>query len=99
MCTAFLNSLSVISTTGCYILLFTCLEKAFHVGSATFTTENFKCMVRLRKFSVKKILQDFFYRLKFKEKKFYPGPGHDSRPLALHVRALTTKSVRTSTDP
>ena len=48
MGTAFLNSLSVISTTDYCNLLLTCLEKVFHVGSATFTTENFKCMVYLK---------------------------------------------------
>ena len=34
---AFLQSLSVISTNDCCTLLLTCLEKAFHVSSATFT--------------------------------------------------------------
>ena len=51
---AFLNSLYVISTNDCCPLLLTCLEIAFRVGSATFTTENFKCMVCLKKFSTKK---------------------------------------------
>ena len=55
MSTVFRYNLSIISTTDCCTLLLTCLEKAFHVGSATFTTENFKCMVRLKKFSLKKI--------------------------------------------
>ena len=53
MGTAFLNVLSVISTNDCTLLL-TCLEKAFHVGSAAITTENFKCMVCLNKFSLEK---------------------------------------------
>ena len=51
---AFLNGLSVISTNDCCTLLVACLEKAFHVGSTTFTTENFKCMVFLKKSSLQK---------------------------------------------
>ena len=54
MGTTFLNSLTVISTYDCCTLLLTCLEKAFHVGFDTFTTDNFKCMMRLNKFSLKK---------------------------------------------
>ena len=46
------DSLSEISTNDCGILLLTCLEKAFHVGSATFTTENL-CMVCLSSFHFK----------------------------------------------
>ena len=50
MGTAFLNSLSVISTNDCSTLLLTCLEKEFHVGSVTFTTENFNPLLpELRK--------------------------------------------------
>ena len=55
MGTTFLNILSVISTNDCCTLLLTCLEKVFHYGSATFSTDNFKCMVRLKKFSVQKL--------------------------------------------
>ena len=55
MGTAFLNSLSIISTNDCCTLLLTCLEKAFHVGSAAFTAENFKYMVCLKKFSLQKV--------------------------------------------
>ena len=54
MGTASLNSLSAISTNDCCTLLLTCSEKSLHVGSATFTTENFKCRVCLKKFSLKK---------------------------------------------
>ena len=50
MGTAFLNSLSVISTNDCCTVLRTCLEKVFQGGSAEFTTENFKSKVCLRTF-------------------------------------------------
>ena len=36
------------------ILLLICLPIAFHGGSAKFTTGNFECMVRLKKFSLQK---------------------------------------------
>ena len=49
-----LNSLLVMSTNDCCTLLLTCLEKAFRVGSATFTTKNFKYAVCLKKFSLQK---------------------------------------------
>ena len=55
MGTAFLNSHSVISTTGCCKLLLTCLEKVFYFCSVMFTTENFECMVRLKKVLLKNV--------------------------------------------
>ena len=61
MGTPFLNSLLVISTNDCCTLLLICLEKAFHVGSAIFNTKNFKCMVCLKKISLKNIVMKFGY--------------------------------------
>ena len=46
---------TVISTTDSCKLLLSCLDKAFHVCSATFTTENCECMVRLKKFSLEQV--------------------------------------------
>ena len=62
MGTAFLNNLSVISTNDCCTLLLTCLEKAFHVGSVTFTTENFKYMMCLKNFSLQKSIFLYNYQ-------------------------------------
>ena len=41
------------SLNECCTLLITCVPKAFHDGSAKFTTEVFECMVRLKKFSLR----------------------------------------------
>ena len=51
MGTAFLMSVTI----DCYTLLVTCLPKGFDDGSATFTTRDFECMVRLKKFTLQKI--------------------------------------------
>ena len=48
------RQISLTSTTDCCILLLTCLAKAFHDGTATFTTGDFECMMCLKKFSLKK---------------------------------------------
>ena len=55
MGTDFLKSFSVISTNDCCTLLLIGLEKVFHDGSSTYTTENFKCMVCLKNFSPQKV--------------------------------------------
>ena len=62
MGTAFLNSLSVTSTTDCCTLVLICLAKVFHDGSAKFTTEDFECMVCLKKLTLQyafEFLKDF----------------------------------------
>ena len=51
-----MNGHSVLKTltTDCCTLLLSCLAKAFHDGSATFTNGDFYCMVCLKKFTLKK---------------------------------------------
>ena len=53
-----------VSSTHCCILLLTCLPKVFHDGSAKFTTGNFECMVRLKRFSFQKWWQNNLFNVK-----------------------------------
>ena len=97
MGTAFLNSLSVISTNDCCILLFTCLEKSFHVGSGTFTTENFKWMVRLKKFPLQKALEDVhgqlitIFRILWKDESVEHHTARPRRQLAMTAEWVTMR--------